>query len=57
MGGWIQDINGGPGTLTMHVMGDSTDNLDNAQRLASILGDPIGTKLFQCGGLVRRGGR
>jgi hypothetical protein len=56
MGGFLHDANGGAGTLTMNLLGEPTDNLDDAQKAASILGDPIGTEYFRCGGLARRGG-
>lgn len=52
-GGLLDQLSAyGPGEATTHALGNTPDNMDTAQKLASALGDPIGTKLFKNGGKV-----
>ncbi len=49
-GGLMDDFLKGPGTFTMHLMGKDTGDMNDAQKIASLAGDPIGAMFFAEGG-------
>lgn len=52
-GGLLDQLSSfGAGEVTTHALGNTPDNMDTSQKVASIAGDPIGVKLFKNGGRV-----
>ncbi len=53
-GGLMDDFLKGPGAFTMHLAGKDTGDMNDAQKIASLAGDPIGAMFFAQGGEPKR---